>query len=415
MYQVKSVMATYDDLREQFCRLNQKAQRIQHQNEMLMRRLPIARTSLETLAKGDHAPDAQKIAHEALNDLNTSNVKPEELFLFLGADTCTPRVDIEDLKRFRGLLDGLAAELDVPADSDQWPKGSIAMYGLQKLVERGYGPDANASALNLRNGWLEMFLREGYLAPLQSCMPLDDAILRAIATIPFNGSQLKPEVFVQRLLEEGINVSGAADKQLASSGNEADRYRRLQHHYRLMNVDAQQCEFESDVMNRQMAVAQGALETIANECNDQRAQNLARETLDGFDDLSEPERFMAFFLSADQGAATPPVNPIDIKHLLELHEKLNARHRDAATEGCGAIGASLMASVCSPGADIGAVWLRASLLGIMLKLGVLAEWQRGTELDDTVYRVAATMPLNGLQLDPIAFVRRLREDVGGQS
>ena len=74
-----------------------------------------------------------------------------------------------------------------------------------------------------------------------------------------------------------------------------------------------------------------------------------------------------------------------------------------------------MASVCSPGADIDAVWLRASLLGIMLKLGVLAEWQRGMGLDDAVYRVAATMPLNGLQLDPIAFVRRLREEVGGQS
>jgi hypothetical protein len=261
-----------------------------------------------------------------------------------------------------------------------------------------------------------MFLREGYLAPLQSCMPLDDAILRAIATIPFNGSQLKPEVFVQRLLEEGISVSGTADRQLASSGNEADRYRRLQHHYRLMNADAQQCEFASHVLNRQVAIARGALETIANGCNEQRAQNLARETLDGFDVLSDPERFMAFFLGVDQGAATPPVNPIDIKHLLELHEKLNARHRAAATEGCGAIvNASLMASVCSPGADIDAVWLRASLLGIMLKLGVLAEWQRGMGLDDAVYRVAATMPLNGLQLDPIAFVRRLREEVGGQS
>lgn len=271
-------MATYEDLREQFRQINKKAQRIQHQNEMLMRRLPIARTSLETLAKGDHAPDVQKIAHEALNELNTSSVKPEELFLFLGADTSTLPVDIEDLKRFRGLLNGLAAELDVPADSDQWPKGSIAMYGLQKLVERACGPGANASALNLRNGWLEMFLREGYLAPLQSCMPLDDAMLRAIATIPFNGPQLKPEVFVQRLREEGINVSGTADRQLASSGNEADRYRRLQHHYRLMNADVQQYEFASGVMNRQMAVAQGALETIANGCSDQSAQNLARET-----------------------------------------------------------------------------------------------------------------------------------------
>ncbi len=42
-------MATYEDLCEQFRQMNKKAQRIQHQNEMLRRRLPIARTSLEAL------------------------------------------------------------------------------------------------------------------------------------------------------------------------------------------------------------------------------------------------------------------------------------------------------------------------------------------------------------------------------
>ena len=405
-------MATYEDLCEQFCQINKKAQRIQHQNEMLTRRLPIARTSLETLAKGDHAPEVQKIAHGALNELNASAVKPEELFLFLGAEAPTPPVDVKDLKRYRELLESLDAELEAPTDTGQGPKSSIAMYGLQKLVERACGPGANASALNLRNGWLEMFLREGYLAPLQSCMPLDDAMLKAIATISFNGPQLKPEVFVQRLREEGINVSGTADRQFASSGNEVDRYRRLQHHYRLMNADVQQYEFASDIMNRQMAVAQVALETIANG-NDPEALKLARETLDGFNALSEPEKSMAFFLGADQGAAIPPVDPIDIRHLQELHEKFNAQHRDAGMEGCGSIDARVMASACSPGADMGAVWLRASLLGIMVQQGFLAEWQRGKELDKAVYRVAATIPLNGVQLEPNTFVQRLREEIGG--
>jgi len=46
---VEGVMATYEDLCEQFRQMNKKAQRIQHQNEMLRRRLPIARTSLEAL------------------------------------------------------------------------------------------------------------------------------------------------------------------------------------------------------------------------------------------------------------------------------------------------------------------------------------------------------------------------------
>jgi hypothetical protein len=259
-----------------------------------------------------------------------------------------------------------------------------------------------------------MFLREGYLAPLQSCMPLDDAILQAIATIPFNGSQLKPEVFVQRLREEGINVSGTADRQFASSGNEAERYRRLQQQYRLMNADTQQLEFESDVMNRQMVVARDALETIANGGYDQRVQNLARETLDGFRVLSEPERFQTFFQGVQDGAPIPPVAPIDVKHVHELCEQISAQHRDAGMEGSFSIDARSMARVCNPGADMGAVFVRNSLLSLMLMQGVLAEWQHGAELDDAVYRVTATIPLNGVQLNPSAFLQRLREEIGGQ-
>jgi hypothetical protein len=51
----------------------------------------------------------------------------------------------------------------------------------------------------------------------------------------------------------------------------------------------------------------------------------------------------------------------------------------------------------------------------MVKQGVLADWQHGAQLDDGVYRVAATMALNGFQFDPIAFVRRLREEFSDQS
>ena len=80
-----------------------------------------------------------------------------------------------------------------------------------------------------------------------------------------------------------------------------------------------------------------------------------------------------------------------------------------------AIGTDVMATECSPGADVGAVWLRSAMLGLMVKQGVLADWQHGTQLDDGVYRVAATMPLSGFQFDPIAFVQRLREEFGSHS
>ena len=42
----------------------------------------------------------------------------------------------------------------------------------------------------------------------------------------------------------------------------------------------------------------------------------------------------------------------------------------------------------------------------------LADWQQGTELDGSVYRVAASIRVNGIQFDPEAFVTRLRAERG---
>jgi hypothetical protein len=184
-------MAMYDDLLEQFRLLNKKAQLIQHQTEMMRRRLPIARTALETVASGDHAPEILRIAREALKELNVSSVPPEKQCLFLLADNPTPPVDVTDLRRYRELLENLASELDVLKDGDKEPKGSIAASGLQKVVEGVCGSGANAQALWLRNGLLEMYLREGYLAPMRSCAALDDAVLQVAAAIPFEGQDLK--------------------------------------------------------------------------------------------------------------------------------------------------------------------------------------------------------------------------------
>lgn len=86
---------------------------------MMRRRLPIARTALETVANGEHAPEILRIARQALKELNVSAVPPEKQSLFLVADTPTPPVDVTDLRRYRELLESLAAELDVSTDSDE--------------------------------------------------------------------------------------------------------------------------------------------------------------------------------------------------------------------------------------------------------------------------------------------------------
>ena len=405
-------MATYEDLREQFRQLNKKAQRIQHQTEMIRRRLPIARTALETLANGNHVPEVRRIASEALTELNMSGVPPEKHSLFLVANTPTPPVDVNDLRCYRELIETLAAELDASTDSAEGLKGSIAVSGLQKVVEGVCGPGTNAQALWLRNGLLEMSLREGYLAPLRSCTELDDAVLRVNATIPFDGQDLKPDTFARRLRREGIEVVGTADRQFASSGDEADHYRRLQHHYRLMNVDTQQLEYENGIASTELAIARGTLETLSKQDHAPESLRVVQDALDELNRMSESERVRSFMQGVEQGAPIPPVDPIDVRRVQELYEQF-AQLRDPGMEGNTAIDASLMASVCSPGADMGAVWVRNALLGVMLQQGVLADWQRGTGLDDAVYRVAATIPLNGLQLDPRAFIQRLREEVGG--
>jgi hypothetical protein len=408
-------MATYDDLREQFRQLNKKAQRIQHQTEMMRSRLPIARTALETVASGDNAPEILRIAREALKELNVSSVPAEKQCLFLVTNNPTPQVDVTDLRRYRELLESLAAELDFSTDGDKEPKGSIAVFGLQKVVEGVCGSGANAQALWLRDGLLEMFLREWYLAPLRSCASLDDAVLQVAATIPFSGQDLKPETFVQRLRDAGVDVAGTADRQFASSGNEADRYRRLQHHYRLMNVDTQQLEYEDRLISTDLTIARGALELISKQHDAPEVLKIAQEALNKLSTMSDSERHHSFMQDVEQGAAIPPVDPIDVRHVLELYERVDAERHNLGMEGSAAVGTDLMATACSPGADVGAVWLRSAMLSLMVKQGVLADWRDGTQLDDGAYRVAATMPLSGFQFDPTAFVRRLREEFSGQS
>jgi len=90
-----------------------------------------------------------------------------------------PPVNVEELKHFRELIESLSEELAPPVDSGP-AKGSIATDGLQSLVEKVCGPGSNARVLSRRNGVLEMFLRKGYLAPLQTGTDLPGAVLQLL-------------------------------------------------------------------------------------------------------------------------------------------------------------------------------------------------------------------------------------------
>ena len=241
---------TSDDLTEQ-------GQQLQHQTEMLMRRLPIARTALQTIAKGEWAPEVLKTAREALDTLDT--------------------------------LDGLDA--------------------------------------------LKIFYRK------------------------------------------------------TGTGN-------------------QQLQYQHSLAERKMAIGRIALETIANGETDPAVRQLARETLDGLNVLPDGERVMGSFIGVRQDQPIPEVDPADLRR---FHEHSTERSREAGPGvaiGLEALGLRISVT------DAGPLCVRNWLLGIMLMQGLLPDWQQGTELDGSVYRVAAKIPVNGVQFDPDAFVARLRAERG---
>jgi hypothetical protein len=114
--------------------------------------------------------------------------------------------------------------------------------------------------------------------------------------------------------------------------------------------------------------------------------------------------FQALIRAAEQGAAIPTVDENDLRALHELAV-------DRAKRYCGkdgVISIELTARACSLKANVPAVWLRHTQLRSIFREGRLAEWQRGTMLDQSVFHVAATMPMNGTKLDHDVFIKNLR-------
>jgi hypothetical protein len=120
--------------------------------------------------------------------------------------------------------------------------------------------------------------------------------------------------------------------------------------------------------------------------------------------LSESKRFDNFMTSVNQGQTIAEVDPSGLKR---FHERMAEQARDLKP------GTAISFRVMAPGmsaAEAFPLWLRYTFLSFLANQGVLAEWQRGTELDDAAFRVAATIPLNGAELDSEAFVTRLRAE-----
>ena len=117
--------------------------------------------------------------------------------------------------------------------------------------------------------------------------------------------------------------------------------------------------------------------------------------------------FRDFIEKAEAGATVPPVSKDDLRSLHEVCVQMTKRYSGKD----GVITLEVMARTCDPGANLAAVWLRHSRLRMLIRKGLLADWQHGTELNDVVYRVAATIPMRGVDFDAQVFIQRLRDEV----
>lgn len=115
------------------------------------------------------------------------------------------------------------------------------------------------------------------------------------------------------------------------------------------------------------------------------------------------ESFRAFIKAAEDGALIPAVAEDDLRHLHEVAADMAKRRvgKDAM------VGVDLIARICSPGANLPAVWIRYTQLRQLTRQGLLAEWQYSDSWDADVYRVAATVPMRGFELNQEEFIRRL--------
>lgn len=96
------------------------------------------------------------------------------------------------------------------------------------------------------------------------------------------------------------------------------------------------------------------------------------------------------------GDEVAAVNPDDLRKVWKMM-------RDVQAHGPGqgvSIDSRMYTKECSPGANVMAVWYRASMLGIlqMLPEPPLAPWTHNSGLDDAVFQVAAAFPMKNMRV-----------------
>jgi len=119
------------------------------------------------------------------------------------------------------------------------------------------------------------------------------------------------------------------------------------------------------------------------------------------------------------GDAVAEVDPDDLRNVWKMTREVQAHNQGQSV----ALSAAMYQSMCSPGADVMAVWCRASMLGMlqMLPGALLKPWTNNGVLDAAVFQIAAKFPMKkmgvgvvhqGPPFDVQAFLKQIEEATG---
>lgn len=109
--------------------------------------------------------------------------------------------------------------------------------------------------------------------------------------------------------------------------------------------------------------------------------------------MSDDPNFSDFWTQERNVAA---VDPADLCSVWKLFREVETRTGSEQVS----IDFRSYERVCNPGADVTAVWFRASMLGMMMKMvpEILSPWSHDGEFDDAVFQVAAAFPMKQMRV-----------------
>jgi hypothetical protein len=123
----------------------------------------------------------------------------------------------------------------------------------------------------------------------------------------------------------------------------------------------------------------------------------------------------------------PPVDPADLKSVWAMHEKFNKEFEERMpkrppNQVC-AVSPDYYRQVCSPGANVGVVWYRLSILEMLRHIseitGTSLPWPREGKPGDAVFKALATVPMTGVApgvvrkvppFDPDELIRLIKQE-----